>query len=130
MTRNIRYAASARVRTAFTFNVHRMRWKLAHAALLAGLSGGALAADHSQHELAPTVITGVAPAASVTVVTDPKIPRQPVPASDAGDYLQTIPGFSAVRGGGSAGICCPLPMTRSLFLRGEPGRRGGGDSSA
>ena len=111
MTRNIRYAASARVRTAFTFNVHRMRWKLAHAALLAGLSGGALAADHSQHELAPTVITGVAPAASVTVVTDPKIPRQPVPASDAGDYLQTIPGFSAVRGGGSNAD----PVFRGMF---------------
>ena len=107
MTRNVRYAAPAHARTAFSINTSSLRWKLAHAALLAGLSGGAMAAE----ELAPTVITGVAPAASVTVVTDPKIPRQPVPASDAGDYLQTIPGFSAVRGGGSNAD----PVFRGMF---------------
>jgi iron complex outermembrane receptor protein len=37
----------------------------------------------------------------VQVVADPKQPRQPIPASDAADYLKTIPGFSAVRSGGS-----------------------------
>lgn len=78
MTRNFRYAASARARTAFCLNLSGLRWKLAHAALLASVSGGVLAVDHARHELAPTVITGVAPAAGVTVATDPKIPRQPV----------------------------------------------------
>src|SRR5690606_4896567 len=111
MTRNPHCAAVACARAAFTPNSASLRWKLAHAALLAGLSGGALAMDHAHHELTPTVITGVAPAASVTVATDPKIPRQPVPASDAGDYLQTIPGFSAVRGGGSNAD----PVFRGMF---------------
>lgn len=110
MTRIHRCAANARPRAAFAVKHTRRRWALAHAALLASLSGGVLAAD-PHHQLAPTVITGVAPAASVTVTTDPKIPRQPVPASDAGDYLQTIPGFSAVRGGGSNAD----PVFRGMF---------------
>src|SRR5690606_15407058 len=111
MTRIHPCPAHARPRAAFAVKHTRRRWALAHAALLASLSSGVLAADHSHHQLAPTVITGVAPAAGVTVATDPKIPRQPVPASDAGDYLQTIPGFSAVRGGGSNAD----PVFRGLF---------------
>lgn len=110
MTRIHRCAANARPRAAFAVKHTRRRWALAHAALLASLSSGVLAAD-PHHQLAPTVITGVAPAAGVTVATDPKIPRQPVPASDAGDYLQTIPGFSAVRGGGSNAD----PVFRGMF---------------
>ena len=51
-------------------------------------------------QLEPMVITGVAQQSPIKVVTDPRIPRQPVPASDAADYLKTIPGFSAVRSGG------------------------------
>lgn len=51
-------------------------------------------------QLAPMVITGVAQQSPVQVVTDPRIPRQPVPASDGADYLKTIPGFSALRSGG------------------------------
>lgn len=47
------------------------------------------------------VVTAIHDQSAVQVVTDPKIPRQPVPASDAADYLQTIPGFSAVRSGGN-----------------------------
>lgn len=35
------------------------------------------------------------------VVTDPKAPRQPVPAHDGADYLKSIPGFSVIRKGGS-----------------------------
>lgn len=49
------------------------------------------------------VVTAIHDQSAVQVVTDPKIPRQPVPASDAADYLQTIPGFSAVRSGGTNG---------------------------
>lgn len=51
-------------------------------------------------QLEPMVITGVAQQSPIKVVTDPRIPRQPVPASDAADYLKTIPGFSGVRSGG------------------------------
>ncbi len=37
------------------------------------------------------------------VTTDPRAPRQPVPAHDGADYLKTIPGFSVVRKGGTDG---------------------------
>ena len=49
------------------------------------------------------VVTAIHDHSAVQVVTDPKIPRQPIPASDAADYLKTIPGFSAVRSGGTNG---------------------------
>ncbi|MBS4098575.1 MAG: TonB-dependent copper receptor [Sulfuricella sp.] len=39
----------------------------------------------------------------LTVRTDPKAPRQPVPAQDGADYLKNIPGFSSVRKGGTSG---------------------------
>lgn len=96
----------------------RLCWQAAHATLLATLATGALAADpHAHHvhqsaaALAPMVITGVGQQSPLTVMTDPKIPRQPVPASDAGDYLQTIPGFSAISGGGSNSD----PVFRGMF---------------
>lgn len=113
--------ARTRLSKRFSINPSRLHWQLAHAALLGLLGNAALAAeavDHSEHlhqasavELAPMVITGVAQQSPLTVQTDPKIPRQPVPASDAGDYLQTIPGFSAVRGGGSNSD----PVFRGMF---------------
>ena len=78
----------------------------------------ALASDlsHAEHahaapELSPTVITAVAPSSPLTVVTNPKDPRQPVPASDGADYLKTIPGFSAIRSGGTNGD----PVLRGMF---------------
>jgi iron complex outermembrane receptor protein len=50
------------------------------------------------------VITVTAPMDSpLNVVTSPKTPRQPVPASDGADYLKTIPGFSQIRNGGTNG---------------------------
>src|SRR3546814_9385244 len=76
----------------------RLRWQFAHAALLGMLASGALAAEaehagHAEHaeavELAPMVITGVGQQSPLTVVTDPKIPRQPMPASDGADYLRS-----------------------------------------
>ncbi len=119
---SITHGCMARVRLSERFSIQpsRLRWQFAHAALLGMLAGSALAAeaDHSAHaeqsdavELAPMVITGVGQQSPLTVTTDPKIPRQPVPASDAGDYLQTIPGFSAVRGGGSNSD----PVFRGMF---------------
>lgn len=50
-----------------------------------------------------TVVVTAAPVAALTFVTDTKLPRQPVPASDGADYLKTIPGFSALRNGGTNG---------------------------
>lgn len=66
---------------------------------------------HEQAELSPTVITAIAPSSPLTVVTNPKEPRQPVPASDGADYLKTIPGFSAIRSGGTNGD----PVLRGMF---------------
>ncbi|WP_430310980.1 TonB-dependent copper receptor [Pseudomonas sp. PONIH3] len=66
---------------------------------------------HDAAELSPTVITAIAPSSPLTVVTNPKDPRQPVPASDGGDYLKTIPGFSVIRAGGTNGD----PVLRGMF---------------
>ena len=117
MSRNTR-GSQVRARLFDTFSIlpSRLRWQLAHAALLGMLASTAIAAEHGAHhdpaaQLAPMVITGVAQQSPLTVATDPKIPRQPVPASDAGDFLQTIPGFSAVRGGGSNSD----PVFRGMF---------------
>ena len=69
--------------------------------------------DPEQHALLlpPTVVTAVQQSSPLTVVADPKDPRQPVPASDAADYLKTIPGFSAIRSGGSNSD----PVLRGMF---------------
>lgn len=111
--------ARARLSNRFSIQPSRLHWQLAHAALLGMLAGPVLADEHAGHhaghadsvELTPMVITGVAQQSPLTVVTDPKIPRQPVPASDAADYLKTIPGFSSIRSGGSNGD----PVLRGLF---------------
>ena len=84
-------------------------------ALLGGLlpfSAPALAEDEQTPALlAPVVVTGVAPSSGPVIEANPKQPRQPVPASDATDYLKTIPGFSAIRSGGSNGD----PVLRGQF---------------
>ncbi|NIF19051.1 TonB-dependent copper receptor [Pantoea sp. Cy-639] len=67
--------------------------------------------EHDLAELSPTVITAIAPSSPLTVVTNPKDPRQPVPASDGGDYLKTIPGFAVIRAGGTNGD----PVLRGMF---------------
>lgn len=119
---SITHGCTARVRLSERFSIQpsRLRWQFAHAALLGMLASGVLAADadhsgHAEHadavELAPMVITGVGQQSPLTVVTDPKIPRQPMPASDGADYLKTIPGFSAVRNGGVNGD----PVFRGMF---------------
>ena len=87
--------------------------RLGSTALLTALCGALLAAHaHAdEHELSPIVITAIAPSSPLTVVTNPKDPRQPVPASDGGDYLKTIPGFALVRNGGTNGD----PVLRGMF---------------
>lgn len=51
-------------------------------------------------EVVVTAPKGMEP---LTVKTNPKKPRQPVPAHDGADYLKTIPGFSVIRKGGTDG---------------------------
>ncbi len=59
----------------------------------------------AQHELtlAPVVVTAPPMEEALVVTTDPKAPRQPVPAHDGADMLKSIPGFSVVRKGGTDG---------------------------
>ncbi|WP_176716936.1 TonB-dependent receptor plug domain-containing protein, partial [Xanthomonas translucens] len=57
------------------------------------------------------VVTATAPVAPLTWTVDPKLPRQPVPASDGADYLKTVPGFAAIRNGGTNGD----PVLRGMF---------------
>lgn len=49
------------------------------------------------------VVTGARTESPLQVSTNPKAPRQPVPAQDGADYLKTIPGFSVIRKGGADG---------------------------
>lgn len=49
------------------------------------------------------VVTAPAMEQPLVVETDPRKPRQPVPAHDGADYLKTIPGFNVVRKGGTDG---------------------------
>ncbi|SQI43419.1 Colicin I receptor precursor [Leminorella richardii] len=78
-----------------------------------------LMAEESHRHTAPdavsqddTVMVVTAPVVSpLEVVTSPKTPRQPVPASDGSDYLKTIPGFSQIRNGGTNGD----PVFRGMF---------------
>ncbi|MDX3773594.1 TonB-dependent copper receptor [Chromatiaceae bacterium AAb-1] len=49
------------------------------------------------------LVTGEALNEPATVITDPRKPRQPLPAHDGADYLKTIPGFSVTRKGGADG---------------------------
>ena len=51
----------------------------------------------------PVVVTGARMSEPLTVETDPKSPRQPLPAHDGADFLKTIPGFSVIRKGGTDG---------------------------
>ena len=53
--------------------------------------------------LRQVVVTAPAMEAPLTVTTDPRAPRQPVPAHDGADYLKNIPGFSVIRKGGTDG---------------------------
>lgn len=72
--------------------------------------GHAFAADLPVLQLDPIVVTAVKTAQPLRVETDPRAPRQPVPAGDGADLLKTIPGFSVVRKGGSSGD----PLLRGL----------------
>lgn len=54
-------------------------------------------------QLEPMVVTAPPMSGVLTVTTDPKAPRQPIPAHDGADLLKNIPGFSVIRKGGTDG---------------------------
>ena len=60
-------------------------------------------AAHATQTLDEIVVTASRMHEPLTVVTDPKAPRQPLPAHDGADYLKTIPGFAVIRKGGTDG---------------------------
>lgn len=62
---------------------------------------GAFAAETPT--LGEVVVTAPTMEQPLVVKTDPRKPRQPVPAHDGADYLKTIPGFSVIRKGGTDG---------------------------
>lgn len=51
------------------------------------------------------------PDQGVRIVLDPRASAQPAPASDGADHLKRIPGFNAIRNGGSNGD----PVLRGMF---------------
>lgn len=79
-----------------------------------GMTGSAPAQavpDESyEFTLPEIVVTGYRSESPLTIVTDPRKPRQPIPAADGGGYLKSIPGFSVVRKGGIGGD----PMMRGM----------------
>jgi iron complex outermembrane recepter protein len=72
-------------------------------ALLGGICLFNPAARAQTELLDPMVVTAERDEAPLTVTTDPRKPRQPLPAHDGADYLKTIPGFSVIRKGGTDG---------------------------
>lgn len=67
--------------------------------------------DHAKMADDSVMIVTAPVASPLEIVTSPKTPRQPVPASDGSDYLKTIPGFSQIRNGGTNGD----PVFRGMF---------------
>lgn len=59
--------------------------------------------DLSAAAPATLVVTSTPLTSPLTVQTDLKQPRQPLPAHDGADYLKTVPGFSVIRKGGADG---------------------------
>jgi iron complex outermembrane recepter protein len=52
---------------------------------------------------AVVVVTAPIMISPLVTETDPRAPRQPIPAHDGADYLKNIPGFSIIRKGGTDG---------------------------
>ena len=72
-------------------------------AVVGVLSQGAQAAPAVAAEVSEVIVTASRVDEPLVVVTDPRKPRQPVPAQDGADYLKTVPGFNVIRKGGTDG---------------------------
>jgi iron complex outermembrane receptor protein len=97
----------------------RTRVRALVGAALASHGIAAVAAESSiagdpADRLPVVVVTAVAERSPLVVETDPKAPRQPLPAHDGADFLKTIAGFAVTRKAGTDGD--PL-------FRGMPGSR-------
>ncbi|MGY3039443.1 iron complex outermembrane receptor protein [Rhodanobacter sp. TND4EL1] len=96
-------------------------------ALLIGTPLVSTATEPTTQTFPPIVVTAVMQTSPLTVITNPKAPRQPVPASDGADFLKTIPGFAVIRKGGSNGDPVLRGMTGSrLNILIDGGQIGGG----
>ncbi|MCV2215845.1 TonB-dependent copper receptor [Thauera sp. Sel9] len=71
--------------------------------LAAALSLALPVLAEGEGRLGSIVVTAPVISAPLTVETDPKAPRQPLPAHDGADMLKSIPGFSVIRKGGTDG---------------------------
>jgi len=78
-----------------------MKQKMIVVAVLLAMNATAQAVETAA--LDEVVVTAPQSTQPLTVKTNPKKPRQPVPAHDGADYLKTIPGFSVIRKGGTDG---------------------------
>lgn len=93
-------------------NQRNNRWPL-HSALSLAVTACcsyAAASLADSNDMEQMVVTGVKTELPLNLATDPKKPRQPLPANDGADYLKTIAGFSVIRKGGSDGD----PMLRGM----------------
>lgn len=79
------------------------RHTLATAITVTSVLSAAAYADTSATALEPVVVVAPATSDVLTVSTDPRAPRQPIPAHDGADLLKNIPGFSVIRKGGTDG---------------------------
>ena len=76
----------------------------------AAASSAAAEDEPYEFTLGEVIVTGYRTRTPLTLATDPRRPRQPIPAADGAGYLKTIPGFSVVRKGGLGGD----PMMRGM----------------
>lgn len=119
-------APSSAHATAVPLPVRRALSRTIGLALLLG-SSLAAATEPSVKVFAPIVVTAVVQDSPLTITTNPKAPRQPVPASDGADFLKTIPGFAVIRKGGSNGDPVLRGMAGSrLGIQIDGGQIGGG----
>ena len=77
-----------------------MQFKRITICIALAFAPGAFAAEATLPEV---VVTAPAMEQPLVVTTDPRKPRQPIPAQDGAEYLKTIPGFSVIRKGGTDG---------------------------
>jgi len=77
----------------------------------AASSAPAQAADDDDHTLSEVAVTAQQEQSLVEMTADPRLHGLQRPASDAGDFLKTMPGFSAIRSGGANGD----PVFRGQF---------------
>jgi iron complex outermembrane receptor protein len=83
--------------------MHIHKWKFALAFVLILDTPCHAQIDYSLLAMESIVVTAEQVTEPFTIDTDPKLPRQPIPAQDGADFLKTIPGFSVIRKGGTDG---------------------------